>query len=72
MAYNLPETVDNLCESIDSLHDNKELQVCTGMALPGTGLRLPDSGKLHRSLSTDEVPGAGNCCSGTVCGRLAG
>ena len=27
--------------------------MCTGMVLPDTGLRLPNSGKLHRSLSAN-------------------
>lgn len=60
MVYNLPETVDNLPESADSLPasadnlpDSREPEVCIGMAFPGTGLHLPNSGKLHRSLSAD-------------------
>ena len=59
-VYNLPDTVENLLESAgsllessDSLPDSREPQACTGMALPGTWLRLPDSGKPHRSLSAD-------------------
>ncbi|KAM2000677.1 hypothetical protein COP1_007667 [Malus domestica] len=52
--YTLPRTVDNLHEFADSLLDSKELHVCTSMILPDYGLCPIGSGKLHRSLSTDD------------------
>ncbi|KAM2504414.1 hypothetical protein PS1_038339 [Malus domestica] len=52
-AYNLPETVDNLLESADSLPGSREPHVYTGMVLPDSELRRPGSGRLHRGLTAD-------------------
>ncbi|KAM2369328.1 hypothetical protein FF1_046618 [Malus domestica] len=60
-TYSLPKTMDNLIESADSLLESadslpnsREPQVCTGMVIPGTGLRPLGSGKLYRGLSADD------------------
>ncbi|KAM2258529.1 hypothetical protein ACFX1S_003604 [Malus domestica] len=64
MAYSLPETAD-------SLHGSKEPHVCTGMVLSSTGLHLPDSKKLHHSLSADEYQVL-ETVVGATGGRIAG
>ena len=54
MECNLPDTAGSLPESANNLPDSREPLVCTGMVIPGTELHLPNSGKLHHSLSADE------------------